>query len=253
MIKYLGLLSISLIMVMACSNDNMFVESDLVDIPSSVKEAYEELKNMVSAEGGDLILSDDCDLSDLAAGLSTAMDTSTFVSDLNKADTEAKSTAAKSVISDAIESFESIVNYSENSDGSKSIKATSSDLVVTEGTSKGGELIDNKFKLPAKFRSTIATVIEKLETIAAENNNIILTKGDVIQVMIVKEAADEIYELAQINYFDGSMSYSDFLKDDDVRILLDYAAVLIKASDKLSGYIDMFGSDFIKELIADLT
>lgn len=249
MIKYLGLLSISLIMVMACSNDNMFVESDLVDIPSSVKEAYEELKSMVSVEGDDLKLTGD--LPDLAAGLSTAMDTSTFVSDLNKADTEEKSTAAKKVISEAISTFNNIVDSSEDSDGSKSIKATSSDLVVTEGTSKDDDPI-TKFKLPKKFRSTIATVIGKLETIADVNNSIILTKGDVIQVMIVKEAATRIYDLAEAGYFNG-MKLSEVLNNAEVTKLLDYAAVLIKASDKLSGYIDMFGSDFINELIADLT
>lgn len=249
MIKYLGLLSISLIMVMACSNDNMFVESDLVDIPSSVKESYEEIKSMVSVDGEDLKLTGN--LPDLAAGLSTAMDTSTFVSDLNKADTEEKSDAAKKVISTAITTFNNIWNSSENSDESKSIKATSSDLVVTEGTSKGGELIDNKFKLPAKFRSTIATVINKLQTIV-DNNSIILTKGDVIQVMIVQEAATRIKNLAEDGYFNG-MKLSVVLNDPNVTILLDYAAVLIKASDKLSGYIDMFGADFINELIADLT
>lgn len=221
MIKYLGLLSISLIMVMACSNDNMFVESDLVDIPSSVKEAFEKTKNMVSVEGEDLKLNGDLPV--LAAGLSTAMDTSTFVSDLNKADTKEKSDAAKKVITEAKKTFNSIVEES-----------------IT------------KFKLPAKFRSTIATVISKLETIADVNNSIILTKGDVIQVMIVKEAADKIYDRAKEGYFNG-MKLSEVLSDDKVTKLLDYAAVLIKASDKLSGYIDMFGSDFINELIADLT
>ena len=233
-LRFLGLFIVALLLVVSCegatdlivdlmegTEKNFFVENDLVDLPASATQTYENTTSIVSVSGTgdgatlDALSSDD--LESLSNGLSEIINTPTLVTKLNKDATSDQSTAAKKEIQKA-------VDYIED---------------------KG--LLSNS-NIPDDLKETLTTIQSELAEIASGDST--LSVGDVMQVQIISSIMEEVKSMADGDKFNGDME--TILKQDDVKKLINYASVVVAANDKLSGKLNVFDKDFIDGIVSSM-
>ncbi|MBR1918783.1 MAG: hypothetical protein IJ831_04090 [Spirochaetales bacterium] len=232
--RFLGLFIVALLLVVSCegatdlivdlmegTEKNFFVENDLVDLPASATQTYENTTSIVSVSGTgdgatlDALSSDD--LESLSNGLSEIINTPTLVAKLNKDATADESTAAKKEIQKAV------------------------DYIEDEG------LLSNS-NIPDDLKETLTTIQSELAEIASGDST--LSVGDVMQVQIISSIMEEVKSMADEDKFNGDME--TILKQDDVKKLINYASVVVAANDKLSGKLNVFDKDFIDGIVSSM-
>lgn len=233
-IRFLGLFIVALLLVVSCegasdfivdlmdgTEKNLFVENDLVDLPASVTQTYEDTKSLISVSGtGDGATLDALSpsgLKDLANGLASIIEAPSLASELNKSATADQSTAAKKEI-------QSAVDYIDDND-----------------------LLTND-KVPEELRDTLSDIKDKLEAIATGDST--LTTGDVLQVQLITSIVKEVRSMADGDKFNGTMA--EVMKEQEVKDLVDYASVVVAANNKLSGKLNVFDKDFIDGIVSSM-
>jgi|GEM_PF-3729688 len=233
-LRFLGLFIVALLLVVSCegatdlivdlmegTEKNFFVENDLVDLPASATQTYENTTSIVSVSGTgdgatlDALSSDD--LESLSNGLSEIINTPTLVTKLNKDATSDQSIAAKKEIQKAV------------------------DYIEDEG------LLSNS-NIPDDLKETLTTIQSELAEIAGGAST--LSVGDVMQVQIISSIMEEVKSMADEDKFNGDME--TILKQDDVKKLINYASVVVAANDKLSGKLNVFDKDFIDGIVSSM-